>query len=177
MQNIDFLFVEPGVTGIAYPQSNDVTLIKSKHACVMRFFRKARLLTDRTEISVLMHMLNTRQVSGGWEQLLTSDIRFKTTSTHPAGWQWRMIANSYTEFSYQTISSVILPACSGSLICVGFALVISMVLVMSLFIPALPSRSLGSIQRRDVSTFLTPAIFLIHDPLRTISLPIPSNGG
>lgn len=177
MQDIDFLFVEPVVTDITYQQRSDVLLLKSRHAHVERFFRKVCLPTDRTQFSVLMHTLNTRQVSGEWGQVPSSDIRFKTTSTHPAGWESRMIANSYTEFSYQTISSVILPACSGSLICVAFALVISMVLVMSLFIPALPSHSLGSIQRRDVSTFLTPAIFLIHDPLRTISLPIPSNGG
>ena len=175
MQNIDFLFVEPGVTGIAYPQSNDITLIKFNHTHVKQFFCKVCLLTDRTEFSVLMHMLNTRQVSCRWEQVPTWDIRFKMTSTHPVGWQWRMIVNCYTEFSYQTISSVILPAYSGSLSCVAFAFVISTVLVMSLFIPTLASRSLGSIQHRDVSTFLTPAIFLIHDPLRTISLPIPSN--
>ena len=177
MQNIEFWFVEPGVTDIAYPQSNNVMLIKSKHAHVEWFFCKVCFLTDRTEFSVLMHMLDTRQVSGRWEQAPTSDIHFKTTSTHPTGWQWRMIANRYADFSYQTISSVILPACSGSLICVAFVFIISMVLVMSLFIPTVASCSLGSIQCRDVSTFLTPAIFLIHDPLRTISLPIPSNGG
>jgi len=120
MQNIDFLFVEPGVTGIPYQQRNDVTLVKSKHARVKRFFRKVYLLTDRTEFSMLMHMLNvTRRVSGEWGQVPTSDIRSKTRSTHPASWQWRMIANHHTEFSYQTkVPSVILPACSGSLICV-----------------------------------------------------------
>jgi len=176
MQNVDLLFVEPVVTDIAYQQRHDVTLVESKHAPVRRFFRKVCSLTDRTEISLLMHMLNTRQVSGEWEQVPTSDIRFETTSTHPASWQWRMIANHHTEFSYQTIPSVILPVCSGSLIYAAFTPVFSMVLVMSLFIPALPSRSLGSIQRRDVSSFLTPAVFLIRDPLRTIPFPIPSNG-
>jgi hypothetical protein len=123
MQNINFLFVEPGVTDITYQQRNDAALVKSKHARVERFFRKVCLLTDRTELlSVLMHMLNTRQVSGEWGQVPTSDIRLKTTSTHPASWQWRMIVNHYTKFSYQTIPSVLLLACSESLICVAFTL-------------------------------------------------------
>jgi hypothetical protein len=72
MQNIDFLFVEPVVTDITYQQRKDVMLIKSKHEQVMGLFHKVCLLTDRTELfSVLMHMLNTRQVSGEWGQVPT----------------------------------------------------------------------------------------------------------
>ncbi|EDR03184.1 uncharacterized protein LACBIDRAFT_307743 [Laccaria bicolor S238N-H82] len=41
LHNIDFLFVEPGVTDITYQQRSDVALVNSKHARVKRFFRKA----------------------------------------------------------------------------------------------------------------------------------------